>query len=636
MNTSEKSTYLIAIIVPNKKSASNVSETFSKEIAEGKIIVHIVGPQDIKSGYEYVKTLNVDAIMVRGGTYKEFVEFNDNIPLVEMKISMLDILDTLKRIEDESSSQEVYLALNENISYNSDLCRRFINMPLKYLPFVSPKDLAAKLSSLPRESLVVGSGFVSELNDSAFRFHNIMLKPETLRAYYAQTVSLILQIRKEQMILSQLQTTFSQIEEGIIILDDDGVICNYNEKGMHLLCPTDSNISGKPINVFLTTFPFINLLGKDILHMKDKIITINSVAINLSIISYVAFHSKRYYLLTLRTVSDIQRTEHNVRYKLAEKGLVAQYTFSDIITHDEKMLQVIETAKRLAKDDNPILIRGESGTGKELFAQSIHLASSRSDGPFVAVNCAALSESLLESELFGYVGGAFTGARKEGKVGLFELAHKGTVFLDEINSMSPKLQAKLLRVIEERQIMRIGSDYVIPLDIRILSASNQSLRKFVNDGDFRLDLYYRLNTLVLRIPPLRERKADIVLLFKHYISQKENCKINEVTLSEEILDALYNYEWPGNVRELRSAALRYVIFDGDNASGDIIPHPLPKTENDNTLTDSSGQINLNELTHTVEDLVIQSLLNGGMHKNEVAKTLGISRQALYKKINKSK
>ena len=203
--------------------------------------------------------------------------------------------------------------------------------------------------------------------------------------------------------------------------------------------------------------------------------------------------------MTLRDVTELQRLEKNIRYKLTKTGMTARHHFDDIKTVDDNMKKVIQRAAIMAEYNAPILIQGESGTGKELFAQSIHNASDRRNGPFMAINCAALTTDLLESELFGYVSGSFTGARKEGKAGLFEMAHKGTIFLDEINSMAPSIQSKLLRVLETKQVMRLGSDYVIPLDIRIISAGNADLIASVEAGEFRRDLYFRINTLRLNL-----------------------------------------------------------------------------------------------------------------------------------------
>jgi transcriptional regulator with PAS, ATPase and Fis domain len=212
-------------------------------------------------------------------------------------------------------------------------------------------------------------------------------------------------------------------------------------------------------------------------------------------------------------------------------------------------MECIKLSKKVAKSDLTVLITGESGTGKELFAQSIHNASLRKNGPFVAINCAAVPESLLESELFGYESGAFTGARKEGKAGLFEQANMGTIFLDEIGDMPLTLQARLLRVLQERQVMRIGSDRLINVDIRIIAATNKNLIKMIEKGQFREDLFYRINVLPINIPPVRERKEDIIPLIKCYMERKKDIK-----LSDEVVEVLMNYSWPGNIREIQNVA----------------------------------------------------------------------------------
>lgn len=201
-------------------------------------------------------------------------------------------------------------------------------------------------------------------------------------------------------------------------------------------------------------------------------------------------------------------------------------------------LRSIQWAQDCARSDNTVMIYGESGTGKELFAQSIHNASARRDCPFVAVNCAALTESLLESELFGYEAGAFTGARKEGRAGLFELAHRGTLFLDEVNSMSLSTQAKILRVIEQKEVMRLGSDYIIPLDVRIITAANENLVQMVRRDAFRRDLFFRLNVLEVRIPPLNQRPRDILYLFRYFIAQLQGVPLGEVKLAPPLEQAL--------------------------------------------------------------------------------------------------
>lgn len=257
--------------------------------------------------------------------------------------------------------------------------------------------------------------------------------------------------------------------------------------------------------------------------------------------------------------SRMSKLEDNFKAYRSEiaKMYAAQYHFDDIITNNQKMLNLKHLGQTIARSDASVLIQGESGTGKELFAQAIHNASARKNGPFIAVNCAALTETLLESELFGYAEGAFTGAKKGGKPGLFECAHQGSLFLDEIETMSPALQAKLLRVLQEREVVRIGSIDPIPVDVRILSSTNEDLLSRVQQGSFRRDLYYRLNVIPLHIPALRERREDILLLAETFCRQLGA----DFTISGRAQAALVQHRWPGNVRELRNC-MEYLLHMG--------------------------------------------------------------------------
>ena len=234
-----------------------------------------------------------------------------------------------------------------------------------------------------------------------------------------------------------------------------------------------------------------------------------------------------------------------------KKGHVAKHHFQNIIFRSEEMKNAVQTAEQMVQSEHTVLIYGESGTGKELFAQSIHNASPRKRKPFVAVNCAALPENLLESELFGYEAGAFTGANAKGKIGLFEQANHGTIFLDEIGDVTPKLQARLLRTIQEKQIMRIGSDRIIDIDVRLITATNKDLMLEVQEGHFRSDLFYRLNVLPIRIPPLRARMQDVIPLLHHFLGDKYN------DLTPQEIDHLTTYQWPGNVREVENFCTYY-------------------------------------------------------------------------------
>ena len=253
------------------------------------------------------------------------------------------------------------------------------------------------------------------------------------------------------------------------------------------------------------------------------------------------------YYITLQDEADVALSNNTLR----QKGFFAKHQFRDIIHTSADMDKAIDIARQIALTNHTVLIRGESGTGKELMAQSIHNASYRNKFPFVAVNCAALPDNLLESELFGYEAGAFTGAHTKGKVGLFEHANHGTIFLDEIGDISPKLQSRLLRTIQEHQIMRVGSDRMIEIDVRFITATNRNLEQAVREGTFRSDLFFRLNVLPVVIPPLRKRKDDILVLLQYFLGGDfKNITAQELTL-------LSKYDWPGNIRELENVATYY-------------------------------------------------------------------------------
>ena len=264
----------------------------------------------------------------------------------------------------------------------------------------------------------------------------------------------------------------------------------------------------------------------------------------------------------LQRFQDMEARQNELRKQLSHKGHVAKYGFRDIIGSSQAILQAKEILKRMAASESPVLLIGETGTGKELFAHALHQASRRSKEPFVPVNVAAFPENLLESELFGYEEGAFTGARKGGRPGLLEFAHKGTLFLDEVEGMSPLLQVKLLRVLQEKELMRVGGSRLITIDVRIVAATNESLEQKVEEGTFRRDLYYRLNTLPIMIPPLARREDDIFLLIDHF----RELLGGDFDLTRPVQEFLKEYPWPGNIRELRNV-VEYFIYTGHRHIG---------------------------------------------------------------------
>ncbi len=350
---------------------------------------------------------------------------------------------------------------------------------------------------------------------------------------------------------SQLGILMGILDIAIIGVDKDNFICSCNEGAEKILNRKSINLIGNSACDILSCVPFgeVRETQKEI---RSRLVTVNGEYVNLNITPVIKAENYMGAFAVLQRFKEEEQKQHELRRQLLNKGHKAKYTFDDILGESGAIKKIKEIAKKMAKTNSAVLITGESGTGKELFAHAVHNYSDRKDYPFVAVNCAAIPENLLESELFGYEEGAFTGAKRGGKIGLFEFAHMGTLFLDEIEGMSPALQIKLLRVIQEKEIMKIGGDKVINIDVRIIAATNEELRKLVKENKFRKDLYYRINTLPIMIPPLREREDDVYLLLERFKTEIGA----DFKFTPKAKEAFKMYNWEGNIRELKN----YVEF----------------------------------------------------------------------------
>jgi two-component system NtrC family response regulator len=327
----------------------------------------------------------------------------------------------------------------------------------------------------------------------------------------------------------------------------------------------------------------------------------------------------------------IEKVNLSKRINQLEKQVEQKYSFENILGKSKPILAAVDLAKKVAATDTTVLLLGETGTGKEVFAQSIHQASLRKNKPFVAINCSAFSKELLESEMFGHVAGAFTGAAKD-KKGLFEEANTGTIFLDEVGEMSLDLQAKLLRILESGELIKVGESKPKKINVRIIAATNRDLKSEIEKGTFRSDLFYRLSVFQIILPSLRERIADIEILAKHFSSifaAKTNKQV--YTISAEFIEELKNQEWNGNIRELKNVIERSVILtEGNELTIDTLPLDFKKN------IDSAKQLSAFDLS-SVEKLHIQKVLNyTNGNKTETAKLLNIGLTTLYRKIEEYK
>jgi len=382
---------------------------------------------------------------------------------------------------------------------------------------------------------------------------------------------------------SFLRAILEQSHEGIITIDHDTRITAFNPMAQKITGVNAANALGQLLKKTLPQIDWRKSPAKDLLS-PHHIIGVKDTKV-LCASSPITINGKHFgAVITLQETSKIEEMESYIRKEAYTRGHTAKFNFHDIIGKSPAILDAIAIAKDFAATNSSILILGETGTGKEVFAQSIHNASNRACGPFVAINCAALPAHLLESELFGYVSGAFTGASKEGKAGLFEIAHGGTIFLDELAEMDYVNQSRLLRVLQEKVVVHLGSSKVIPVDVRIIAATNKELESMVREHRFRDDLYYRLNVLRLELPPLRARKADIPLYASAFLHEFSAGSGKKFLLNQDALQLLREYSWPGNIRECRNIMERIAAIAKTEVITDTMirniclpkhPEPLP-------------------------------------------------------------
>ncbi len=415
------------------------------------------------------------------------------------------------------------------------------------------------------------------------------------------------------------------VPEAIVVIDESGAIMKYNQAAEKLLpaeaaCGSISELFGMPKEEIL------RLPANHVLDIRGKRCVVNLIPVILD--------GGQRYAVMLNNVTDIEGMELSVRISSKGNNLVAKTRFEDMVYQDEHMAEVVEQAKKYARSSATIMICGATGTGKEVLASSIHNASTRRDGPFVAINCATFTETLIESELFGYEKGAFTGALPGGKKGLFELAHRGTIFLDEVADLPMSVQAKFLRVLQEREIRRIGGDRIIPIDVRIIVATNKSLCQMVESGSFREDLYYRLSVLELVIPSLRDRPKDIIPLFKAFL--RENSDKEQRLLyweNDSVFADLLLYDWPGNIRELRNFAERVVLLaDSYKLTRELIRSLMQLKHTTGPKKRTFSMPLTNDLKRLESDYISYLLQYFGNDRDKLCRYLNISKTTLWRRL----
>ncbi|MBM7561878.1 sigma-54 interaction domain-containing protein [Fusibacter tunisiensis] len=459
---------------------------------------------------------------------------------------------------------------------------------------------------------------------------------------------------QDNMFMNRLHQIFDPIEVPFIIVNRDTEIVMINEAFAEYLGHPRSEIIGRPVAEIdpNTRFPFVIKTKRAEINYKHKFSNGHTAIVHR--IPVLDDNGDVAYGFGMVVFDDIKQLKEVLeKNKLLEGKLSiyqeelkhirgAKYNWKTIVGNSILMQEVKKMASRSAKTDSNVLIIGESGTGKELFAHAIHNESKRAEGPFVKINCAAIPKDLLESELFGYEEGAFTGAKKQGKIGKFELAAGGTIFLDEIGDMPLEMQVKILRVLQEKEIERIGGNRTIPVDCRIIAATNHDLKERIKEQAFREDLYYRLNVINIEVPPLRNRKEDIEVLtlkLMEKLSGSLGKYVNNITV--DALESLKAYNWPGNIRELENVIERAInLTDQETIELQHLPMHVIAHHKEADLSQPVSPTHLQSLREAVEEIEKSTILNClkvmNYNKLKAAKVLGISRTSLYEKIEKYK
>ncbi len=462
--------------------------------------------------------------------------------------------------------------------------------------------------------------------------------------YQLQSSFSDMRLKEAYRFVSQILNT---LEFGVLATDVNGSILRVNNLASRLLKLPIEKIENKNLAEFIPLWPkFLDIIKSNEIVIDEEVhMNYHGVRDSFNLNVYPLTDGDGTISGTVITLRDMKRV-----YRIVNKytGMQARYNFEDLIGESDEIKKIIAYCKNISESPSTVLIQGDSGTGKEVLAQSIHSFGSRRDHGFVALNCGAIPESLIESELFGYTEGAFTSARKGGKPGKFELANGGTLFLDEIGEMPLDMQVKLLRALQEKSITRVGGDKLIPVDVRIIAATNKNLLHEINKGRFRQDLFYRLSVIPVYIPPLKDRKEDVPILINFFLNLKSvKLKKQVPEIDNKLFKKLIHYDWPGNVRELENFIEKYVNLDGNIENLENVMSPEAYNNNrhgsniekdileakptEKSFSETDGLVSLIEL----EEWAIKKTIGAcGGNMTKVAKTLGISRNALYQKIKK--
>ncbi len=628
----------IAFLVPYEPEASSL-----KEILAPYPEVHVEFFQLNEHDQAIAKIIEqgYEIIVARAGTANRIRQSGLKLTLVELQIMHVDIIRAIEKAH--MLGDKVAVVAYPPMMHGINSLMPYLNLSFQqYLVDSSDAGLEDTVLRAARDgaNAIVGGGLICQAAE----------KNNLPSVYIATGREAVLQALQEALRLKEaidaekvkrrlFSAILDYVHDGILTVDCEQKITSINLRAQQLLNTTPLLAAGQPIGKFWPGLSLSELI-RTRQEELNKLVQIKGQKLICNKVPLLANGKLNGALVTFQEIASIQRAEAHIRKEMYNKGHVARKTFSDIAGKSASLLRTITLAKEFAATSSNILIVGETGTGKEVFAQSIHNHSVRQPGPFVAVNCAALPAQILESELFGYVGGAFTGANKEGKPGLFELAHGGTIFLDEISEMDYTNQSRLLRVLQERSVMRLGSDRVIAIDVRVIAATNKDLKSLVRSQKFREDLFFRLNVLKLELPPLRERTQDIEQLISHFAAQL--APYRSLAFDAAALRTLERHSWPGNIRELQNTIERLMAScQSDTVRAADIEGVLEKWDSDIAAEANHASLPASPLPaprgsfFDEEIAAISAALYAAKgNLTEAAQALGINRTTLWRKMKR--
>ncbi len=600
--------------------------------AENQVEIEIINEVDV----EKVKKMKLDAdiIISRGAVAYILQQVNFGIPIVEIPVSGNDVISQLKEYRAKYKGKHLCAIGTSNMTLDIENYDAIWGGPIFVRNIMNHDDIKPAVDTAICDGMEIIYGGVKTCEYARQKGVPAILIASGKAAI---TYAILEAVRVAKLSLEEgkknvrLNTILDSSDDGIIAVDNDLCITLFNERASAILdFPKHANLIGQSLNS-LALPQQMKEIFHDITPRNDEVITIGSNTYTVKKVPLILKDMPVGSVLTFRNITEIQKLEGIIREKTHASGLVAKYNFCDILGTSPAISSAIKIAKIYSSVFSNVLIEGETGVGKELFAQSMHNASSRKNGPFVAINCGAIPENLLESELFGYVDGAFTGSRKGGKMGIFELAHGGTIFLDEISEIPYSLQGRLLRVLQEREVMRIGDNKVIPIDVKIISATNKKLEELTRVGKFREDLYYRLDILRLELPPLRERVDDIIPLVNSFLREHSQTH-RDFKFSPEVVAELTAYPWRGNIRELRNICERLsIISKGDEVNLLALVEAMPQLKAKGVLPQKIGDFD-SQIREIERSKILKAISDNMGNKSLAAKEMGMSRTTFWRKL----